>query len=78
MLGIVPQGYAKLAHGGVNAAIRLDEYVLSPELFYDLIAADKFPLPLHKQDEQLQGNLFQFQCPRAPAQLKAARIQDVI
>jgi hypothetical protein len=73
-LGIIVKGLAKFAYRGINAAIRLKKYVFAPELFYDLVAADKFPLSLYQEDKQLHGDLFQFQRPLAPTQLKAARI----
>jgi len=77
-LGIIPQDLAKLAHRSVNASVCLEEYIFAPELYYDFVAADKIPLPLHKEYEQLHRDLFEFQCPRAPAQLKAAGIEDIV
>jgi hypothetical protein len=73
-LRIITQGLAKLAHGGVNTAICLKEYVFAPELFHDLVAAYKIPLLLYQQDEQFHRDLFQFQRLPTVAQLKAARI----
>src|SRR6267142_4500293 len=62
----------------VNAAIRLNKNVFTPQLLYDLVAADKFSLWFRQQDEQFHRNLLQLQDPLAPAELEPPRIQDEV
>lgn len=59
MLGIVAKGQPDFAHGGINAAIDIDEDILFPELRRDLVARNQVALSLDQEKKQFHRQLLQ-------------------
>jgi hypothetical protein len=55
MLGRVTQYLAKLPNRGVQAIVKVDERVATPQLVPQFIPADQFSGTLHEHGEDLKG-----------------------
>ena len=58
LAGVVRQGAANLADGGIDSLFHIDEDILAPELRGDLLAGDQFAPFFDEEHEQLQGQTF--------------------
>src|ERR1039457_5357253 len=53
---VVSQGITNLPDGGINAVIRVEVEILSPEALNNLLAADQSPFLPNQEDEQIHGD----------------------
>jgi hypothetical protein len=75
VVGVVGEGAADLADGGIDALFDVDEYIFTPELGGDLLARYQLAAVFDQQHEQLQRQTFQANRDATAAQLKATVIQ---
>ena len=61
LLGIVLQHLSQLAHGRVDAVIRVQEHILAPDPFHDLIPRYQLSPALHQQKQQFHWDAGQLQ-----------------
>ena len=74
-LGVVLQYLANLADGGVDAVVGVEEDVLAPNPFYDLVTGHELPSSFNQEEQQLHGNSFQLERPAGAAQFVGAHVQ---
>ena len=77
-LRVVPKRHADFADRGVNAAIDIEEDVLAPKAFSDLLSGHQFPATFDQQDEQLHGAFFQAQDVLTPLESIAGLVEREI
>ena len=75
LVGIVRQGAADLADGGIDSLFDVDEHIFAPQLAGDLLAGDQLAPLLYHEHEQLQRQAFEPNRAATAAELKAAVIQ---
>jgi hypothetical protein len=75
LFGIVAERLPDFADSGVDTVLGVEEDILAPDFFDDLVAADQLAIALHQKGEQVHGNLFELQDTITTSQLVAAAIQ---
>ena len=75
LLGIVIQHLSQLANGCVDAVIRVQEHILAPDPFDDLIPRYQLSPAFHQQKQQFHGDAGQPQSFARAAQLVGATVQ---
>jgi hypothetical protein len=75
LVGIAPQSLSHFADCGVDAAVRRQMNVLTPNPFDNLVAGDQLAPLLHEKQQKLHGNAFELQPPARTAKFVAANIQ---
>ncbi len=75
LVGVVLQGQANFADGGVDALPGVDEHAVAPELLDDLLSRHQLAFALRQQDEQFHGDSFQLDRAPAPPQFVTAKVE---
>src|SRR6266851_1938915 len=75
LLGVVLEYLANLADSGVDAVVGVEEDVLAPNPFDDLVAGHELPSGLNQEDQQLRRNPLQLQNPAGAAQFVGAQVK---
>src|SRR5579863_4388559 len=75
LVGIVGQGAANLADGGIDSLFDVDEDVFAPERAGDLLTRDQLPLLFNQEHKQLQRQALQLHGDATVAELKTTVIQ---
>ena len=74
-VGRITQRPPQVLDGRVDAVVKLDDGVVRPQFFSDLLAADQFALALDQHAQDLQGLLLQDRSVAVVAQLSARQVE---
>jgi hypothetical protein len=75
LLGVVPERLADFPNSSVDAVVRIEENVLTPDSLDDLIAGNKLLVVVKQEQEDLQRNAFELQRTPSTAQLKRSQVE---
>jgi len=75
VFGIVFEGLAGLADSSVDAVVGVNEDIFTPDGQEDFLSGDETVAVLGKQEEQLEGNAFEFDETAGAAQLEGAWVE---
>jgi hypothetical protein len=74
MIGILMQGYADFADGGIDAVFGINKHVFSPQPLHDLLASDDTSILFGQQNEQFHGDVFELHNAAVAPQLEAGAV----
>jgi hypothetical protein len=75
IFGIVFEGLAGFADSGVDAVVGINEDIFTPDGQEDFLSGDETVAVFGEQEEQLEGNAFEFDETAGAAQLEGARVE---
>ena len=72
---IIAENLTDFSDGSVNAVLGIEEDILAPDLFDDLVAADQPAVALREESEELHGDFFKLENTVGSAQLITAAVK---
>jgi hypothetical protein len=72
---IIPENLPDLADGTIDAVVCVEEGILAPDSFNDLLAGDQLASVHHQQKQELHGDALQLDRASRAAQLVETQVQ---
>src|SRR5207253_11207870 len=74
LIGVIPYSVPDLADGSIYAMLGVNENVIAPQLFNDLVTADYLVLSANQKNQELHGYLFELENTTVSAQLVGTQV----